>query len=133
MFFEYDHIVRQIFTDGRDHRLDLSPSWMGDSIGRWEGDVLVVETVNFNDKTWITRHGLPHSEEMRLTERIRINDDGLLQIDMQIDDPVAYTQPWRFTRYFRKTDWTIAEFMCMDNATYRPFEDALLEYDETSD
>jgi len=83
MLFEYDHLVRQIYTDGRDHRTDLSPLWMGDSTGHWEGEVLVVETVNFNDKTWITRHGLPHSEEMRLTERIQINDDGNLQIDMR--------------------------------------------------
>jgi len=133
MIFEYDHLIRQIYTDGRDHRTDLSPSWMGDSTGHWEGNVLVVESVNFNDKTWVTRHGLPHSEQMRLTERIQINDDGNLQIDMRIDDPIAYAEPWVFQRFFRKTDWTIAEFMCMDNATYRPFEDALLEFNESSD
>jgi hypothetical protein len=132
MIFEYDHLVRQIYTDGRDHRTDLSPSWMGDSTGHWEGDVLVVESLNFNDKTWITRHGLPHSEEMRLTERIQINEDGNLQIDMQIDDPIAFKEPWVFQRYLRKTDWTIAELTCMDNATYKPFEDALLEFNEPS-
>jgi hypothetical protein len=55
MIFEYDHLVRQIYTDGREHRTDLPTSWMGDSIGHWEGKTLVVESTNFNDKTWIDR------------------------------------------------------------------------------
>ena len=64
MIFEYDHLVRQIYTDGREHRTDLAPSWMGDAIGHWEGKTLVVETSQFNDKTWIDRIAVPHSEEM---------------------------------------------------------------------
>ena len=71
MIFEYDHLIRQVYTDGREHRTDLAPSWMGDSIGRWEGDALVIETVNFNDKTWLDRTGVQHSEELRVVERIR--------------------------------------------------------------
>jgi hypothetical protein len=133
MLFEYDHLVRQIYTDGRGHRTDLAPSWMGDSIGHWEGDTLVVETVNFNDKTWIDRIAVPHSEEMRLIERIRINDEGLLQIDLTVEDPVALAEPWVARRTYRKTDWTIEELMCEDNETYEPFENAVLEYDEESE
>ncbi len=129
MLFEYDHLVRQIHTDGRGHRTDLAPSWMGDSTGHWEGDTLVLETVNFNDKTWIDRRGVPHSEEMRLLERIRINEDGNLQIDMHIEDPVALREPWIAQRFYRKTDWMIQELMCMDNVTYRPFEDSVLEFE----
>jgi len=130
MIFEYDHLVRQIYTDGREHRDDLAPSWMGDAIGHWEGKTLVVETTQFNDKTWIDRIAVPHSEEMKLTERIYLNDEGQLQIDMRIEDPVALAKPWEFSRYYRKTDWTIEELVCEDNATYEDFEDALLEFDD---
>jgi hypothetical protein len=129
MLFEYDHLVRQIYTDGREHRTDLAPSWMGDSIGHWEGKALVIETTNFNDRTWIDRIAVPHSEEMRLIERIYINDKNQLQIDMRVEDPIALAKPWEFSRYYRKTDWTIEELMCEDNATYTPFENALLEFD----
>ena len=129
MLFEYDHLVRQIHTDGRGHRTDLAPSWMGDSTGYWDGDTLVVETANFNDRTWIDRRGVPHSEEMRLFERIRINEDGNLQIDMRIVDPTALREPWIAQRFYRKTDWTIQELMCMDNVTYRPFEDSVLDFE----
>ncbi len=62
MLFEYDSIRHQIFTDGRPHDTTLGPLWMGDSIGHWEGDTLVADTVNFNDKTWLDRMGHPHSE-----------------------------------------------------------------------
>jgi hypothetical protein len=129
MIFEYDHLVRQIYTDGREHRTDLAPSWMGDAIGHWEGKTLVVETTQFNDKTWIDRIAVPHSEEMKLTERIYLNDEGQLQIDMRVEDPVALVRPWEFSRYYRKTDWTIEELVCEDNATYEEFENALLEFD----
>ena len=129
MIFEYDHLVRQIYTDGREHRTDLPESWMGDSIGHWEGKTLVVESTNFNDKTWIDRIAVPHSEEMKLIERLYLNDKGQLQIDMRIEDKKALAKPWEFSRYYRKTDWTIEELMCEDNATYTPFEDALLEFD----
>jgi hypothetical protein len=129
MIFEYDHLVRQIYTDGREHRDDLAPSYMGDSIGRWEGETLVVETTNFNDRTWIDRIAVPHSGEMRVVERFHVNDRGQLQIDMRVEDPVALAQPWEFSRYYRKTDWTIEEQVCEDNATYEEYEKALLEFD----
>jgi len=79
MLFEFDHFVRQIYTDGRGHNQDLAPTWMGDSIGKWEEDTLVVDTTNFNDKTWLDRGGHPHSEGLRLTERIRRVDHDTLE------------------------------------------------------
>ena len=133
MIFEYDHLIRQIYTDGREHRTDLAPSWMGDSIGHWEGDTLVVETVSFNDKTWIDRIAVPHSEQMRLLERLQINDQGLLQVDLTIEDPLALAEPWVVRRTYRKTDWTIEELACMDNVTYEPFENAVLEFEGESE
>ena len=129
MVFEYDHLIRQIYTDGRGHRTDLAPSYMGDSIGHWEGDTLVVETTNFNDRTWIDRIAVPHSEEMRLVERLHLNEQGQLQIDMRVEDPVALAKAWEFSRYYSKTDWTIEELVCEDNATYEEFEKTLLEFD----
>jgi hypothetical protein len=131
--YEYDHLVRQIHTDGRGHRTDLAPSWMGDSIGRWEGETLVVETTNFNDRTWLDRRGVPHSEEMTLIERFRLDADGNLQIDLRVEDPVALTEPWVARRVYGRTDWTIEELVCEDNATYTEFENAVLEFEGESD
>ena len=128
MVFEYDHLVRQIFTDGRGHRDDLPPSWMGDSIAKWDGATLVVETSGFNDRTWIDRIAVPHSEDMRVIERMRLNKDGYLQIDMRIEDPKALAQPWEFTRYFKKADWTIDELICKDNANFDEFESTVTDF-----
>jgi hypothetical protein len=130
MVFEYDHLMRQIYTDGRPHRTDLAPGWMGDSIGRWEDDTLVVESVNFNDKTWIDRRGLPHSDQLRVVERIRRLDEDTLRIEITIHDPVAFVEPWSAERFYRKTDWQIEEFVCMDNVNFEAFENAVLEYDD---
>jgi len=130
MVFEYDHLVRTIYTDGREHRNDLAPSWMGDSIGRWEGKTLVVETTNFNDRTWLDRIAVPHSDQMRLVERFSLNEAGQLRIDMRVEDAVALAKPWEFYRIYRRADWTIEELVCEDNANYEAFENALLEYDE---
>jgi len=130
MVFEYDHLVRQIYTDGREHRTDLAASWMGDAIGHWEGQTLVVETTNFNDQTWLDRIAVPHSAEMKLIERFHLDADGQLQIDMRVEDAVALAKPWEFSRSYRKTDWTIEELVCEDNATYEEFENTLLEFED---
>jgi hypothetical protein len=116
MFFEYIHLVRQIFTDGRDHPKDANPTWMGDSIGRWEGDTLVVDSTGFNDKTWLDVAGHPHSEALHIVERLRRADHDTLMIDITIDDPQAYTSPLKTQRKFiLKPEWNIMEFICEDN------------------
>lgn len=113
MLFEYDHFVREIYTDGRKHPKDLDPTWMGDAIGWYEGDTLVVDTIGFNDKTWLDRVGHPHSDELHLVERFRRVDHDTLTDTMTIDDPKAYTHPWNVTLYFQlKPDWEIGEFIC---------------------
>ena len=129
MVFEYDHLIRQIYTDGREHRTDLAPSWMGDSTGRWEDDTLVVETVNFNDQTWLDRRGVPHSDQLRVIERIRRVNAGNLQIDITIEDPIALAEPWIGQRFYSKTDWQIEELVCMDNVNFEEYEEDLLRYD----
>jgi hypothetical protein len=92
----YDDLAyRQIFMDGRALETDPSPSWMGYSVGRWEGDVLVVESAGFNDRTWLYR-GYPHTEALRMTERYRRIDFGHLEIEARLQDPAAYSRPWTF-------------------------------------
>jgi hypothetical protein len=119
MFFEFNHYVRQIYTDGRGHNQDLPSTWMGDSIGRWEGDTLVVDATGFNDKTSIDRLGHPHSDAMHLVERIRRVDHDTLQDDITIDDPKAFTKPWTGQQIFQlKPGWEIAEYVCEDNVNF---------------
>lgn len=121
--FEYDHSVRHIYLDRSTHPADLTPTYMGDSIGHWEGDTLVVDTVGLNDKRWLDRVGHPTSDQMHIIERIRRTDANTLQVDLTFDDPKAYTKPWTATmRWGLHPTWHIMEDMCMDNKTFESFE-----------
>jgi hypothetical protein len=114
--FEYGHNIRQIYTDGRGHEQDQNPTWMGDSIGKWEGSTLVVDTVNQTDKTWFSYGGMPHSEDLRVTERISRPDHDSLMIDITLDDPKIYSAPLHTVKkYILKPTWNIKEFVCEDN------------------
>jgi hypothetical protein len=116
MIFEYQSLIRQIFTDGRGHPKDLEPTYMGHAIGRFDGDALVVDTVGFNDKTWLDPMGLPHSEAMHVIEHIRRVDHDTLIDEYTIDDPKAYTKSWTTRRIFKlKPDWQIQEYVCTEN------------------
>jgi len=84
---------RQIYTDGRPLPKDPNPTWMGYSIGHWDGDMLVVETAGFNDKTWLDMVGHPHSEHLRVTEKFRRADFGHMQVQVTYDDPETLTRP----------------------------------------
>jgi hypothetical protein len=118
MLFEYDHFIRQIFLDRRTHPTDLDPTWMGDSIGRWEGDTLVVDTVGLNDKSWLDQVGHPHSEALHVIERIRRVDHDTLKDDLVIDDPKVYTQPWKGQQVFKlKPAWHLMEYVCEDTVS----------------
>jgi Domain of unknown function (DUF3471) len=89
-------VTRTIFTDGRPLPEDMNPTWLGYSIGRWEGDTLVVTTAGFNDKTWLDFSGHPHSEALRTTERFRRRDFGHIDFEMTVDDPKTFTRPITF-------------------------------------
>lgn len=122
LVFEFNHFIRQIYTDGRKHNTDLGPTWMGDSIGSWDEDTLVVDTIGFNDKTWLDRAGHPHSEALHVVERFRRIDHNTLQDDLTIEDPKAYTKPWSGHLVFRlKQDWRITEMVCEDNVNFNQF------------
>jgi hypothetical protein len=123
MLFEWDSVRHQIFTDGRPHDANLGPLWMGDSVGHWEGDTLVADTVNFNDKTWLDRIGHPHSEALHVIEHIRRTDHDHLQDDITIDDPKAYSSPWTGRIVFAlKPKWTLAEEFCEDIHSFENIE-----------
>ena len=116
LLFEYDHYVRHISLDRPEHPKNPDFTWMGDSIGHWEGDTLVVDTTGLNDKTWLDQVGHPHSDGLHVIERIRRVDRDTLQDDLTIDDPRAYAKPWTGQQVFKlKPAWRLSEYVCEDN------------------
>jgi len=109
------HVWRKIFLDGRGHDPNVQDTWLGDSIGRWEGDTLVVETVGLNDRTWLDQSGIPHSSQMRVIERIRRPDFGHLEIEHIIDDPKTFSRPWSFTTHPSLLRGELIEYICQEN------------------
>ncbi len=119
--FEFNHFVRQIYTTtgSHEHAKDLDPTWMGDSIGWWEGDTLVIDSVAFNDKTWLDRAGLIHSDQLHVIEHISRPTHNTLIVKITIDDPKAYTHTWGGQRTFQlEPDWKLVEMICEDNITF---------------
>ena len=88
------HVWRQVWMDGRAHPKDPNPDWLGDSIGRWEGDTLVVDAVGFNDRTWLDDAGHPHTERLHVIERYTRSDTSTMKYEVTIDDPGAYMKLW---------------------------------------
>ena len=93
MYFELDGAFREVYTDGRKLPVDPFPAWMGYSIGKWEGETLVVDTAGFNDKSWLDVRGHPHSEELRVQERFHRRDFGHMDIEATVEDPITLTKP----------------------------------------
>jgi len=111
---------REIFLDGRDHPKEMNPGWLGHSIGHWEGDTLVVDTVGFNDKIWLDlptpSAGLPSTDMLHVIERYRRTDLGHLQVEITIDDRGAYKQPWSVKGVSDlAVNDNIDEFICNEN------------------
>jgi hypothetical protein len=116
-----DLTYRQIFLDGRPLPRDPNPSFMGYSVGRWDGDTLVVESIGFNDRTWLDFRGHPHSEALRITERIRRTDYGHLQIDETLEDPEIYPRPWTISIAADLVpDTELLEYVCNENEKSKP-------------
>jgi hypothetical protein len=106
--------VRQVFLDGRGHPKDLNPTWMGHSIGHWEGDTLVIDTVGMNDKSWLNIY--PHTEQLHLVEHYRRPDFAHLQVDITIEDPGAFTKPWTIHSVWNLAPGEeIGEYICSEN------------------
>jgi len=115
MFFELGHVWRTIWTDGRALPKDPDPSWLGYSVGKWEGDTFVVDTIGFNDKLWVDVYGSPRSDQMHLTERYRRLNHDTLEMQITMDDPKAYTKIWVNPPKLHKLEpaWEIAEWFCV--------------------
>jgi hypothetical protein len=116
ILYESYELNRQIFLDRRELVKSPNPSWMGYSTGRWENDVLVVDSVGFNGKTWLDQVGHPTTDAMHLTERYRRIDAGHLEIQITIDDPKAYNKPWTVTQTMNlEPGAEVLEFACNEN------------------
>jgi hypothetical protein len=116
MLYEEGTAFRQIFTDGRAHPEDPQPAWYGYSVGRWEGDTLVVETMGFNDQSWLDVMGHTHSTELRLMERYHRRDFGHMDAELTFTDPKTFTRPVtiHFTLELRP-DTDLIEHFCAEN------------------
>ena len=110
------HSYRQIFMDGRKHPEDPDLTWFGHSIGKWEGDTLVIDTIGFNDKFWFDRRGHPHTEQLHTIERWTRKDYGHLENRITIDDPGAYSRPFTTTYVATLDDGgELMEYICNEN------------------
>lgn len=101
-FSEWMDAYRRVYLDGRKMPKNFDPSYFGYSTGYWEGDTLVVETVNLRDDTVLDRYGSPHSDAMRIVERIRLAEPDVLEDKHTVYDPKAFTKPWEFVRRYRR-------------------------------
>ena len=120
IFHEYPGTFRIIPTDGTPHQADPDPSWLGDSVGHWEGDTLIVDTIGFNEKTEL--QGYRHTESLHMVEKFRRPDLDTIQYEVTIEDPNVFEKPWVITRTFslRPDLKRIDEFICENNRDYRP-------------
>jgi len=116
MLYEVETTFRQIFMDGRQLPVDPSPAWQGYSVGRWEGDTLVIDTIGFNDKSWLDARGTGHSTELRVEERFRRRDYGHLELTLTLTDPKTFTRPIRFSVVEELLpDTDLLEHYCLEN------------------
>ena len=113
--FEDTFTYRQVHLDGRAHPKDADPTWMGHSVGHWEGETLVIDTVGFNDKGWMPMQR-PRTEKMHLTEKFRRVDEGHLTYEVTVDDPGTMTKPWhlKYSTNLLVGD-EIGEYICTEN------------------
>jgi hypothetical protein len=97
------------------HRKELEPTWFGDSIARWDGDTLVIDTIGFNGFTRLDTLGNPHSEKLHLVQRFTRTDAGHIRFEVTVDDPVYYTKPWTNERTFTLSNGSLIEYSCEEN------------------
>ncbi len=116
MLFEAYHSYREIFTDGRPLPEVSEPAWFGYSVGRWEGDTLVVESIGHHEDTWLDDSGHPHSDALRLIERFRRVDFGHMDVQITVDDPKTYTEQWTVSfGWDLLTDTELLDWVCVNN------------------
>jgi hypothetical protein len=116
LLYEVNAMYRQIFIDGRPFPADMNPTWNGYSVGRWEGDTLVVQTTGFRDNLWIDMNGSPMSGAAKMTEKMRRPNYGTLEIELTIDDPKVYTKPFTVKlAQSLEVDTELVDEFCLEN------------------
>ncbi len=118
ILFENHFVYRLIYTDGTKHPEDIDdyPAFMGHSVGKWEGDTLVVDTVGINERSWLDSNGLEHSDKLHLTERFTKTGPDSIRYSVTYEDPVFFTKPWTFEMAFKRLkDTRIIEYVCTEN------------------
>jgi hypothetical protein len=127
MAYEYLNAFRVIAMNAK-HPDDLEPGFMGDSVGHWDGDTLVVDVTAFNDKTWLTATGTFHSEALHVTERFTRTDRDTIQYEATMEDPKVFTKPWVFRTTIMRRDGTrLREYACEENNVDRARYEELLK------
>jgi hypothetical protein len=116
ILYESWHIFRSIPTDGRDHPKNVESTWFGNSVGKWDGDTLVIDVTAMNDQTRLDTNGHPHSDQMHLVERLRRTGPKTMSYEVTVDDPKAYIAPWKQARVFQlKPGLELMEYVCLEN------------------
>jgi hypothetical protein len=116
ILYEAHHAFRIIPTDGRPHPDDLEPSFLGDSVARWEGDTLVVDVIGFNEKTWLAGVGTIHSDKLHVTERYTRDTYETIRYEVAMEDPEVFTKPWHQYETFRlRPNERLREYECIEN------------------
>jgi hypothetical protein len=116
ILYEAHHAFRIIPTDGRPHPDDLEPSFLGDSVARWEGDTLVVDVIAFNEKTWLAGVGTIHSDKLHVTERYTRDTYETIRYEVTMEDPEVFTKPWHQYETFRlRPNERLREYECIEN------------------
>jgi hypothetical protein len=120
MLYELPNNFRQIYTDGRTLPKDPNSTFQGYSVGRWEGDTFIVETIGYNDRSLVGRPPYPHTEALRTVERYRRRDFGHMDLELTVDDPKAFTRPWTMrTELLYDADTDLLEYVCNENEKSR--------------
>ncbi len=115
ILFENQRTFRIIHTDGRNHPKDLDPTWFGDSIGKWEGDTLVVDTVGLDDRTWLDTAGHEHSDQLHLVEHFQKVDANTIKWTVTFEDPKYFTEPWSVALPIARQNTEIMSYSCEEN------------------
>jgi hypothetical protein len=115
LLFEQNTWFHIVYMDGRDHPRNLDPNWFGHSIGKWDGDTLVIDTVGFNGWTRLDTIGHPHSDALHMIQTLQRTDAGHIAYSVTIDDPKAYTKPWKNVRTLTLMNGELIEYSCEEN------------------
>jgi len=115
LLFELDSMVRRIYMDGRKHPEYWPFGWIGHSIGRWDGETLIVDTTGLNDKTWLDGIGTPHSDQLHVVERFRRVNQDTLEVEFQFEDPKAFTKRWGGKKVYRPGPEILDHVTCEEN------------------